>query len=170
MLRELCRSLTVLPSDREKLSTTAKIRLAKGLTPDSYVPKSYLGNTMTILKATSRFKRNAKARQRKLLEEQAERELEQAGSIWSEQRRLEQETAAAAATASTGSGGLATSAQPQGQQQIFVPAAQAVGNAKLEDQIGHLTTQVSELHNLMRQLLDQESRQAQSGGLAFRMP
>jgi hypothetical protein len=119
---------------------------------------------MTILKASSRFKRNAKARQRKLLEEQAERELEQAGSIWTEQRRLQQETAAAGDTANSGSGAQ------QGQQQMFVPAVQASGNTKLEDQIGHLTTQVSELHNLMRQLMDQQSREAQSGGLAFRMP
>ena len=119
---------------------------------------------MTVLKASSRFKRNAKARQRKLLEEQAERELEQAGSIWAEQRRLQQETAAAGATANSDPG------VQQGQQQMFVPAVQASGNTKLEDQIGHLTTQVSELHNLMRQLMDQQSRQAQSGGLAFRMP
>ena len=151
-----------MPSDREKLATTTKIREAKGLTPEAYVPTSYLGNSMTILKASLKFKRHARERRKLLLEEQAEHELEQAGSIWSQQRQLEEDAAAG------------TSAQQsvasQGQQQIFVPAVQATDNTKLEDQIGHLTAQVSQLHTLMRDLVDRESRRAESGGLAFRMP
>eukprot|EP01047_Picozoa_sp_COSAG01_P082198 COSAG01_NODE_16686_length_1215_cov_0.904122_2_plen_152_part_00 len=151
-----------MPSDRDKLATTTKIREAKGLTPESYVPTSYLGNTMTILKASSKFKRNAKERRKRLLEEQAERELEQAGSIWTQQRRLEEEAAAGTSAQQT--------VVSQGQQQTFVPAVQATDNTKLEDQIGHLTAQVSQLHTMMKDLVDRESRRAESGGLAFRMP
>jgi hypothetical protein len=154
-----------MPSDREKLTTTTKIRDAKGLTPDSYVPKSYLNNTLTILKASSKFKRNAKERRKRLLEEQAERELEQAGSIWTQQRQLEEEATMGAASTSA-----QQSVPSQGQPQIFVPAVQANDNTKLEDQIGHLTAQVSQLHTLMRDLVERESRRAESGGLAFRMP
>ena len=46
---------------------------------------------MTILKASTKFKRSAKIRRQRMAEERAERELEQAGSIWSEMRQLEQD-------------------------------------------------------------------------------
>ena len=187
--------------DREKLTTTTRIRNERGLTGDSYVPKSYLGNTLTILKATSKFKRSAKERRKKLQEELEERELERSGSIWSEQRKIDSAVAssatppaAAAAAAAAGGanpgatgvgGGAMRGAVPSDgllrtrsetmpsatvQQDFYVPVVQAADNSRMESQVDQLTTQVSQLHSMMVQLMDRQARLAESGGLAFRMP
>jgi hypothetical protein len=185
--------------DREKLTTTTRIRNERGLTGDSYVPKSYLGNTLTILKATSKFKRSAKERRKKLQEELEERELERSGSIWSEQRKIDSAVAssatppAAAAAAAGGAnpgatgvgGGAMRGAVPSDgllrtrsetmpsatvQQDFYVPVVQAADNSRMESQVDQLTTQVSQLHSMMVQLMDRQARLAESGGLAFRMP
>jgi hypothetical protein len=171
------------------------------LTGDSYVPKSYLGNTLTILKATSKFKRSAKERRKKLQEELEERELERSGSIWSEQRKIDSAVAssatppaAAAAAAAAGGanpgatgvgGGAMRGAVPSDgllrtrsetmpsatvQQDFYVPVVQAADNSRMESQVDQLTTQVSQLHSMMVQLMDRQARLAESGGLAFRMP
>ena len=186
--------------DRDKLTTTTRIRNERGLTGDSYVPKSYLGNTLTILKATSKFKRSAKERRKKLQEELEERELERSGSIWSEQRKIDSAVAssatppAAAAAAAAGGanpgatgvgGGAMRGAVPSDgllrtrsetmpsatvQQDFYVPVVQAADNSRMESQVDQLTTQVSQLHSMMVQLMDRQARLAESGGLAFRMP
>lgn len=122
--------------------TTARIRRAKGLTDDAYVPRAFFNNTMTVVKATMKMKRGARDQRKRLREEREERELEQAGSFWTEPRELEQN---------------ALSSKP-------------TENANLEDKISHLTMQVSQLHTLMSQMVDGQARLAGSGGLAFRMP
>ena len=163
------------------------------------MPKSYLGNTLTILKATSKFKRSAKERRKKLQEELEERELERSGSIWSEQRKIDSAVAssatppAAAAAAAGGAnpgatgvgGGAMRGAVPSDgllrtrsetmpsatvQQDFYVPVVQAADNSRMESQVDQLTTQVSQLHSMMVQLMDRQARLAESGGLAFRMP
>jgi hypothetical protein len=56
------------------------------------------------------------------------------------------------------------------QQDFYVPVVQAADNSRMESQVDQLTTQVSQLHSMMVQLMDRQARLAESGGLAFRMP
>ena len=150
---------------------TTLIRGAKGLTSDLYVPRNMMGNTMTALKASSKFKRKAKLKRQQQQEATEEKLLNAAGSFFGMHHDAANsaESAAAAAAVAAAAPAAPAPASSVATARFISPPSMKADNTKLEGQVEALTVQMGQLTGMMQQIIDNQAGAA-NGGLAFRMP